>query len=196
MSESMNENPLHELLDEMISSLEPLETRIEAVYQFLKAKGMAADEELAPYLEQAGNASNVRWRAFRVRAESLMASAMNPPKQESNEEPKAEKPRPDSQPGQPAQQAAQRDSEASATTQENSEPASSDSQQSKPETNNPPTAKPSPKAKESTPEQDESQQKNAPAPASTNLAAKDAQGLRKGDNEPNVEAPPKKKAAA
>jgi hypothetical protein len=76
MSEMNDENPLQELLNDVISSLEPLEARSYAIYEFLRAKGIAADEDFAPFLEQAANASNVRWRAFRVRAESLLASAV------------------------------------------------------------------------------------------------------------------------
>src|SRR5262249_7606230 len=57
MSETINENPLQELLNEIISSLEPLEARSDAIYQFLKAKGVVTDEDFAPFLEQAANAS-------------------------------------------------------------------------------------------------------------------------------------------
>ena len=42
------------ILDELFSSLENLETQTAAVRQFLKDKGGATDELLAPYLEQAG----------------------------------------------------------------------------------------------------------------------------------------------
>lgn len=64
-----------ELLDELGSSLESMETQQGALLQFLKDKGIVNDEELAPYLTQAGNASNVRWRAARLRLERLLSSA-------------------------------------------------------------------------------------------------------------------------
>lgn len=72
----MDEQVVQKIVDEVLSSLEPLDTQSAAVLQFLKAKGIASDEELAPYLEQAGNASSVRWLAARVRIKSLLASAM------------------------------------------------------------------------------------------------------------------------
>jgi hypothetical protein len=72
----MDEEILQQIFDELLSSFEPLETQTAALVQFLKAKGIATDEELAPFLEQAGNASNVRWRAARVRIRSLISSAM------------------------------------------------------------------------------------------------------------------------
>ena len=92
-SEIKEENPLQELLNAIISSLESLEARIEAVYQFLKAKGGASDKDLAPFLEQSANASNVRWRAFRVRAEALIAGALKDREKES----KAEQSEPESE---------------------------------------------------------------------------------------------------
>lgn len=74
----MDEAIVQQIVDELLSSLEPLETQNAALLQFLKAKGIATDEDLAPFLEQAGNASGVRWRAVRLRAAALIASAMKP----------------------------------------------------------------------------------------------------------------------
>jgi hypothetical protein len=74
----MDEQIVQQIFDELLSSLEPLDTQNAALLQFLKAKGIATDEELAPFLEQAGNASNVRWLGARVRIRSLISSAMKP----------------------------------------------------------------------------------------------------------------------
>ncbi|MGA9354571.1 MAG: hypothetical protein WBV46_12840 [Terriglobales bacterium] len=71
-----------ELLGELFSALEDLETQSAGILQFLKGKGLATDEELAPYLRQAADASNVRWRAARIRMEALLASAINDAKEE------------------------------------------------------------------------------------------------------------------
>jgi hypothetical protein len=70
----MDNDVADELLTELFSAFENADTQSAAILQFLKDKGMATDEELAPYLEQAGNASSVRWRAKRVRISSLLAS--------------------------------------------------------------------------------------------------------------------------
>jgi hypothetical protein len=68
----MNNEAVKEILNELFSHLEKLETQSEAILQFLKEKKRVTDKQLAPYLEQAGNASNVRWRAARVRIERLL----------------------------------------------------------------------------------------------------------------------------
>ena len=74
----MDEEILQQIFAELFSSLEPLETQIAALLQFLKSKGIATDEELAPFLEQAGNVSNIRWRAAGVRTAALISSALQP----------------------------------------------------------------------------------------------------------------------
>jgi hypothetical protein len=73
----MNEDIAQEIVHEMFSSLEALETQSAAILQFLKDKKIASEEELAPYFNEAGNASNVRWLAARVRIDRLISSAMN-----------------------------------------------------------------------------------------------------------------------
>ena len=77
----MDENLVQEILDALFSSLEGLETRTLAILQFMKDKGLATEEELAPHLEQAANASNVRWRAARVRINHLLSSAQKLPEE-------------------------------------------------------------------------------------------------------------------
>lgn len=71
----MNSEAIKEILDTLFSNLEKLETQTEALMQFMKETKNITDAQLAPYLEKAGNASNVRWRAARVRIEYLLSSA-------------------------------------------------------------------------------------------------------------------------
>jgi hypothetical protein len=69
----MNNEAMKEVLNELFSHLERLETQNEAILQFLKEKKRVTDKQLAPYLEQAGNASNVKWRAARIRIDHLLS---------------------------------------------------------------------------------------------------------------------------
>jgi hypothetical protein len=81
-----NTNIVEEILHDLFSSMEALETQNTAILQFLKDKGIATDEELAAHLEQAGNASSVRWRGVRVRADYLFASAIKAAEQAAEKE--------------------------------------------------------------------------------------------------------------
>jgi outer membrane biosynthesis protein TonB len=86
-----NVNPIKEILGELFSLLESLETQSLAIMQFVKDKGIATDDALKPYLEQAGNASSVKWRAARVRMEYLLSPIEKPKDKEKQPEAQAEK---------------------------------------------------------------------------------------------------------
>jgi hypothetical protein len=74
----MDEKIVDQLLNELVASLEEAETQSAAIMLFLKGEGLATEEKLAPYLEQAGKASDVRWRAARARLGALLYSAIKP----------------------------------------------------------------------------------------------------------------------
>jgi len=70
----IQQDSLKEVLTELFTLLEAQETSSAAVLQLLKDEGIASDEKLATYLDQAGNASSVKWRAARMRMEYLLTS--------------------------------------------------------------------------------------------------------------------------
>ena len=72
MVQTVQTEPLKEILNELFSLLETLETNNAALLQFLRDQGIATDEKLSAYLEQAGRASNVKWLAARKRMEYLL----------------------------------------------------------------------------------------------------------------------------
>ncbi|MGA2413179.1 MAG: hypothetical protein ABSF59_01960 [Candidatus Sulfotelmatobacter sp.] len=82
----MDESMVQEILHELFSSFERMETQSSAILQFIKDKGIANDDELAPYLERAGNASGVRWLAARVRIDHLISGAMKAEEEKSRQE--------------------------------------------------------------------------------------------------------------
>ncbi len=80
-----NAEPIKEVLDDLFALLETLETQNIAVVQFLKDQGIATDETFAPYLERAGAASSVKWRAARARMTFLLAPAPKKSTEPENE---------------------------------------------------------------------------------------------------------------
>ena len=68
----MNVELAEELVNALGSSLEDLEAKQSAIIQFLKDQGIVTEEQFAAYLQQAGKAASVRWRAARVRLEHLI----------------------------------------------------------------------------------------------------------------------------
>jgi hypothetical protein len=90
-----NPNQLKEILGELFSLLEVMETTNLAVVQFLKDKGIANEKEFAQFVEQAGNASSVKWRAARVRMEYLLTPIKKETSGEENKEARDQSPQKD-----------------------------------------------------------------------------------------------------
>ena len=81
----IDEKVVKQILEEIFSSVEDVETQSAAMLQFLKDKGMANDEELAPYFERAKTSSGVRWVAIRARVDYLLSSVINKEEEEKAE---------------------------------------------------------------------------------------------------------------
>ncbi|MGH9529007.1 MAG: hypothetical protein ACRD2S_03710 [Terriglobales bacterium] len=88
----MDGNPVEKVISELFPYFEALESRSAAILQLLKDKGLTTDEQFASYLEQAGNASNVKWLAAKVRIERLLSSAVKDKDMRKIEGEKAESP--------------------------------------------------------------------------------------------------------
>ena len=70
----MAENNFREALEELLDYLEQVETQSGAVLQFLRDKGIVTDENFAPYLDKAGDATSVKSRAMRARFDFLFTT--------------------------------------------------------------------------------------------------------------------------
>ena len=66
-------NPIAEIFDEMFTLMQDLEARSVALFEYMQEQGGVTDEKLAPYLDRAAGAADVRWRAARARMEHLLA---------------------------------------------------------------------------------------------------------------------------
>ena len=76
-----------EVLSELFTLLETMEMQNAAVQQFLIDQKITTQEKFAPYLEQAGRASSVRWLAARKRMEYLLKPIQEAKPEESKEKP-------------------------------------------------------------------------------------------------------------
>ncbi len=70
----MAENPAKEALYELLDYLEQVETQCGALMAFFRSNGTVTDQKLAPFLEQADNATDVKSRAIRARFDNLFAT--------------------------------------------------------------------------------------------------------------------------
>lgn len=81
----MDKDVAQQILDELFEHIEDVETQSAAILHFLKGKGLATDEQLTPYFEEASKATSVRWVAERARINHLLATAKRSEKAETKE---------------------------------------------------------------------------------------------------------------
>jgi hypothetical protein len=84
----MSEDSTKQIFNDLFRHLEVLETQNAAMLQFLKDKKVIKESQFDSYLEQAATATDVKWRAARVRMEHLFAEAPEPKVQPSERETK------------------------------------------------------------------------------------------------------------
>jgi len=65
------DNPTKDALNELLDYLEQVETQSGAMLAFLRDNDILTDENFAPYLEKASNATDVKSRAIRARFDFL-----------------------------------------------------------------------------------------------------------------------------
>ena len=71
----MDDNSIKDAFEELLDSLELLDTRTEAILQLLKDSGITTDENFIPYLEKSDTPSDIRVRAARARIDYLFSAS-------------------------------------------------------------------------------------------------------------------------
>lgn len=74
----MSDNPIQAVFNDLFRHMEVLETQNAAILQLLKDKKLITEKKFSSYLDQAAVASDIKWRAARVRMEHLLANAPEP----------------------------------------------------------------------------------------------------------------------
>lgn len=79
----MDSEVINEILEELSSAMQRVEAQSAAVLELVQKKGIATQEELAPYLERASASSSVRWTATRARLGRLLEGLEQRQRQEN-----------------------------------------------------------------------------------------------------------------
>jgi hypothetical protein len=145
----MNADLAQELLNQLGSSLENLETQQAALLQFLKDEGVISDEKLALYIDKASVTSEVRWRAARVRLERIISSEKEKEEQLAEKAQQKKNPSPAPIQNQPEQSAGKPDEDTNEVALQNESAAANTAKQSAGARANPEAATQSNSGKES-----------------------------------------------